>query len=100
MRYILHDYSDSKCSEILKHVVDAMTPGYSKLLIFEFILPDVGAPLFPSLLDINMMALLSGMERTETQWKELLGSVGLEVVEFWKVDDPNIEGLIEAVLKK
>lgn len=100
MRYILHDYSDAKCREILKNVVDVMTPGYSKILIFEFILPDVGAPLFPSLLDINMMALLSGMERTETQWKALLGSVGLEIIKFWKVEDPNTEGLIEAVLKK
>ena len=76
-----------------------MTPGYSKLLIFEFILPDVGAPLFPSLLDINMMALLSGMERTEMQWRTLLNSVNLEVLKFWKVKDPNVEGLIEAVLK-
>jgi len=99
MRYILHDHSDSTCRQILENIVESMTPGYSKLLIFEFILPDVGAPLFPSLLDINMMALLSGMERTEMQWRTLLNSVNLEVMKFWKVKDPNVEGLIEAVLK-
>jgi hypothetical protein len=75
MRYILHDHSDSKCQQILKNIVDAMAPGYSKLLICEFILPDVGAPLYPSLLDIGMMSVLSGMERTESQWTALLGSV-------------------------
>ena len=63
-----------------------MKPGYSKLLIFEWILPDVGTPLYPALLDINMLALLSGMERTETQWTELLSSVELEIVKFWKID--------------
>lgn len=73
-----------------------MKPGYSKLLIFEWILPDVGTPLYPALLDINMLALLSGMERTETQWTELLSSVELEIVKFWMIDSET-EGLIEAV---
>lgn len=63
----------------------------------EFILPDIRAPLYPSLLDINMMALLSRMERTEKQWKTLLNSVGLEILKFHR-DDESTEGLIEAVL--
>jgi hypothetical protein len=63
-----------------------MKPGYSKVLIFEYILPDVRAALFPSVLDINMLALLNGMERTETQWENLLASVRLEVVKFWYND--------------
>jgi hypothetical protein len=92
----MHDYSDEKCREILQHVVKAMKPGYSKLLIFEYILPDVGTPLWPALLDIQMMASLSGMERTESQWVRLLNSVGLDVVKFWKASDER-EGLIEAV---
>lgn len=76
-----------------------MKPGYSKVLIFEYILPDVGAALWPSLLDINMLAILNGMERTESQWKDLLVSVGLEVVKFWYNEgDRNQEGIIEARL--
>ena len=75
-----------------------MTPGYSKLLLNEWVLPDVGVPLFPALLDINMMAVVSGMERTETQWKELLSSVGLKIVRFWSVGAES-EGLIEAVVE-
>jgi hypothetical protein len=63
-----------------------MESGYLKLLIFEYILLDVGAPLFPVLLDIQMLAMLSGTERTETQWRELLGSLGLEIVKFWRQD--------------
>ncbi|TVY40234.1 O-methyltransferase [Lachnellula subtilissima] len=30
-----HDYSDAKCRDILQHIVKAMKPGFSKLLIFE-----------------------------------------------------------------
>ncbi len=32
-----------------------MTPGYSKLLLSEFVLPTRDCPLYPALLDINMM---------------------------------------------
>lgn len=74
-----------------------MTPGYSKLLINEWVLPDTNVPLYPAALDITMMVLLSGIERTETQWKELLSSVGLKIVKFWSVG-PEDEGLIEAML--
>lgn len=98
MRYVLHDYSDEQCREILLNTVLSMTRGYSKLLIYEFVLPDVGAPLFASLLDINLMAVLSGMERTERQWVALLDSVGLEIVHIRKCGDSS-EGLIEATLK-
>lgn len=55
-----------------------------RFLVFEYISPDVGGPLFPALLYIQMLAMLSGAERSETQWKELLGGgpLGLEIAKF------------------
>ena len=75
-----------------------MEPGYSKMLINDWVLPDTGSPLVPALLDIQMLVVLSGMERTETQWKHLLASVGLEIVKFHTIGK-EVEGLIEAVRK-
>ncbi|KUJ15863.1 S-adenosyl-L-methionine-dependent methyltransferase [Mollisia scopiformis] len=98
IRSCLHDYNDADDRKILRQIVDAMKPGYSKLLIFEWILPDVGTPLYPALLDLNMLALFSGMERTETHWRNLLESVGLEVVKVWSIGKET-EGLIEAMKK-
>ena len=43
-----------------------------------------------------MMSIVAGMERTEAQWKELLGSVGLEIQEIW-TGDGETESIIEAV---
>ena len=60
LRSILHDWSSQKCVQILGRVREAMKPGYSKLLLNEFILPAKNVPLYPALLDINMMALLNG----------------------------------------
>jgi hypothetical protein len=95
LRYIFHDWPDHSCIEILKHIAAAMTPGYSKLLIFEWILPAQGVPLYPALLDINMMAVLNGMERTDEQWRTLLSKAGLKIISFHKSRE-DAEGLIEA----
>ena len=54
-RSIFHDWPDEDCIKILKNTAAAMTPGYSKLLMSEFVLPVKDCPLYPALLDINMM---------------------------------------------
>lgn len=98
LRYIFHDWPDDECIVILKHIASAMKPGYSKLLIFEWVLPAKNTPLYPALLDINMMAVLNGMERTEEQWTRLLEQAGLTIVKFWSAGSES-EGLIEAILE-
>ncbi|MCJ1379927.1 hypothetical protein MMC17_003030 [Xylographa soralifera] len=97
-RNVFHNWPDVDCLKILENTASAMKKGHSKLLMFEWIFPERDVPLFPSLLDINLMVLLSGMERTESQWRILLDSAGFEIVKFWKTS-PDTEGMIEAVLK-
>jgi O-methyltransferase domain len=83
MHMILHDWPDEKCRTILMHVQAAMKPGFSKLLINEAVLPDVDCPSFFASSDINMMAILAGIERSRQQWLDLLESVGFLKVKFW-----------------
>ncbi len=75
-----------------------MEKSYSKLLIFEWVLFAKDVPLYPALLDINMMALLNGMERTKAQWTTLLEVAGFRVVKFWTIG-LETKGLVEVVLK-
>jgi hypothetical protein len=74
-----------------------MEKGYSKLLINDFVLPEIDVPLHPALLDITIMSLCSGVERSEKQWRALLDSVGLGVVKIWKTE--GVEAVIETMLK-
>ena len=60
-----------------------MDKEVSRLLICDYVLPNTGSDLHPALLDIMMMSLSSGLERTERQWRTLLDSVGLEIVKIW-----------------
>lgn len=75
-----------------------MTPGYSKLILGEFVLRNAGTPLLAAGFDLQMMALHSGMERSERQWRALLEGAGFEVtkISFPRGDG---EGIVEAMKK-
>lgn len=97
MHYILHDWDDDNCIEILKNTASAMTKGYSKLYLNEWILPGVGCSLYEASIDINMMINFGGMERSKGQWQELLTRSGLKLEKFWQ--NPGFgEGIVEASL--
>ena len=97
MHRIMHDWPDSKCHEILTNLKSAMTPGYSKLLLYEMVIPDRGAQGNSTGLDILMMSLFAACERTTQGWKILLESAGFRIIKIWPIE-PASESLIEAEL--
>lgn len=85
IRHCLHDWTDEQCVSILKHLRDACTPTYSRILIHEFVLPATGCGQREALFDILMMSFC-GMERDERQWQDILTAAGLEIGNIWKAD--------------
>jgi hypothetical protein len=75
-----------------------MTKDYSRLLIHDWVLPDRGCHLLPTLMDITMMSVLMSMEWTRNHFFELLDTMGLKIVKFWEPKEAD-ESVIEAVLK-
>ncbi|KAM7218768.1 S-adenosyl-L-methionine-dependent methyltransferase [Rhypophila decipiens] len=98
--FLLHDFPDDKCREMLQHVAASMTPGgYSRLLLNEIVLPSTDCASFFAAADITMMAVLAGMQRTKEQWVELVESAGLTVTQVWKSpDEGDFEGIVEAIV--
>jgi hypothetical protein len=72
---ILHDWDDGQATQILRGCRAAMRPG-TTLLILEQVVPDGGGPHPAKLLDLHMLVLLGGRERTEGQWRQLLTDAG------------------------
>ena len=95
-RRVLHNWSDDKCRKFVANTVAAMDVEYSRILIEDRILPATGVNLNASLPDVNMMMLTAGIERTETQFRQLLHAVGLEIVKIWYSSTGVLEGIIEA----
>ena len=77
-----------------------MDPKTSRVVINDFLLPNTNAAIFETFNDIQMMAF-AGMERTETQWRQLLTNVGLTVRSFrYPEKEAKVpECLIEAMLE-
>jgi hypothetical protein len=60
-----HDWPDADCVRIFENIKAAMKKGYSKLLIYEVVLPAQGATSLMTTLDLQLMNCVSGLERTE-----------------------------------
>ena len=59
--------------------------GYSKLILWDFVLPEKGVPPTLSSLDWEMMTFYAAGERSENQWRSLLEAqeIGLRVNVIW-----------------
>ncbi|KAK3388783.1 S-adenosyl-L-methionine-dependent methyltransferase [Sordaria brevicollis] len=100
MHSILHDWPDDVCQKILARLADAMKPGYSKILIFECVIPRTGAYWEATAGDMLMMTQLSACERTEDQWHKLIegSGLGLKITRFWSSGLSAVENVIEVQL--
>ncbi|MDB5281818.1 MAG: methyltransferase [Bacteroidota bacterium] len=78
MKHILHDWSDEKSIQILNSCSKAMKPG-SKLLVIESVIPQGNTPHPGKFMDINMMAMTGGKERTELEFTNLFAKAGLKL---------------------
>ena len=93
----MHDWPDDECRIILSHLVESMDEN-SRLLIDDYVMAPTGAEFRPIHMDICMMICLRAIERTEPQWKSLLASVGLEIVQIW-TPPTGFESIVEAKVK-
>jgi hypothetical protein len=75
LKDIIHDWDDARAIEILRNCRRAMTPE-AKLLLIERVLPADGEPAVGKMVDVTMMVLTGGMERTETEYRALLEAAG------------------------
>jgi hypothetical protein len=76
---IIHDWDDAKALEILRSVRAAAPPD-AKLLLIEQTIPDDPGPDWSKVLDIHMMAMLGGLQRSQEQYGTLLQQAGFELV--------------------
>jgi hypothetical protein len=78
MKYILHDWRDDLCVQILGHCRDAMEKR-GRVLVVDTVIPPGNAPHWGKMLDLNMLALTGGRERTAAEFGELFRSAGLKL---------------------
>lgn len=93
LKNILHDWPDEDCLRILATVRRAMTPG-TRLLVIDAVLPADGSPHPAVPLDIVMLMVLRGRERTAAEFEELLTRSGFMVRRV--LPTPSLTSIVEA----
>ena len=76
LKQILHDWNDEQATTILRNCARSMT-ARGRVAIVEMVIPDDGSPTPAQLMDVNMLAILPGRERTQAEYTALLADAGL-----------------------
>jgi len=79
MKMVLHDWNDEQSLQILNNCRQAMKPG-SKLLVIESVIPEEDTPHPGKFMDINMLAMTGGLERTEKEFSTLFQKAQLKLL--------------------
>jgi hypothetical protein len=95
LRHLLHDYDDADCVRILDNVRRAM-PLNARILVLEKTVPTDDTPGPGRWLDLHVMLLTGGRERTAEEYSALFGKAGLRLERVLPTAHPAVE-IVEAV---
>jgi hypothetical protein len=84
---VLHDWDDPSCRRILRSIATAAAPG-ARLVLVEMIIPPGDEPHHAKLVDLVMMTMLGGRERTAAEYTALLAGAGFAVDQVVATSSP------------
>jgi len=87
LKQIIHDWSDTECATILRNCHQALKPN-GKLLLVEMVIPPDNSPSMAQAMDLNMLVLLTGRERTESEYRDLLAAGGFKLERVMPTQTP------------
>jgi O-methyltransferase domain/Dimerisation domain len=90
---VLHDWSDELAGVILRNCRKAV-PTDGRLLIVDTVVPETNSASFSKVLDLNMMVMTSGRERTKSEFGALLDTAGFRLTRIVPTMAP--QSIIEA----
>ncbi|HWF16763.1 MAG TPA: methyltransferase [Acidimicrobiales bacterium] len=72
---VLHDWNDDDASRLLTAIKRAAVPG-SRVLAFELVMPAGDEPHMSKMIDLTMLGMLNGRERTDAEMRTLFEGAG------------------------
>ena len=93
LKHVLHDWNDDEAVAILKRCRESIHPG-GKIVVVELLLGEMGEPAMGPLMDLNMMVMLTGRERTLDEFRRLIEKAGFHFSKVQPIRPPMV--VIEA----
>ncbi|RTL67950.1 MAG: methyltransferase [Pseudonocardiaceae bacterium] len=75
---ILHDWDDASCATILRRIAAAARPG-ARMVCLEFVVPPGDTPHMSTMIDLTMLGMLTGRERTAEEFDTLITGAGMRL---------------------
>jgi hypothetical protein len=94
MKHIIHDWDDAKATTILKNIHKA-SPADARVILLEGVIAPGNAPSVGKWLDLEMLLMPGGKERTEEEYRALFAGAGFRVTRIVQTKSPL--SVIEAV---
>jgi hypothetical protein len=94
MKWIIHDWNDEQSVTIMKNCYQAL-PKSGKLILVEAVVPPGDEMHFAKFIDLNMLVMTGGRERTEEEFRQLYQAAGFRLTRIVPTESPFsvIEGL-------
>lgn len=94
MKFIIHDWYDPECIKLLSNCRKGIRSG-GRLLVVDQVVPGRNEPGVSKLMDLEMLVLPGGMERTENEFRELFAASGFKLERI--IPTPGLQCVIEGV---
>jgi hypothetical protein len=94
LKRVLHDWDDVTCHTILTRCREAMSET-ARLLVIDAVIPPGNDPHPAKIVDLVMIGVLPGRERTEEEFAELLAAAGFRVNQV--IPTHSMLSIVEAV---
>lgn len=92
---VIHDWADGEATKILS-AVRRVAPRHARVLVVEALVSESPGPQLSKVLDIIMLAVTGGRERTRAEYEKLLASAGFRLERV--IQTASQYSLVEAVV--
>jgi O-methyltransferase domain len=87
LKWIIHDWNDERATTILRNCRNAISND-GRLMLVDVVIPPGREPHFGKFIDLNMLVMTGGLERTEDEFRKLLEASGFRLVRVVNTDSP------------
>jgi hypothetical protein len=88
MKHIIHDWDDARATTILRNIGKAMGGKRGKVILLESVIADGATPDLGKFIDLEMLLMAGGRERSAGEFRALFAGAGFEVTKIVPTKSP------------
>jgi O-methyltransferase domain len=96
LKHIIHDWDDERAVTILRNIRTAMGGKRGRVVLLESVLQPGNAPDFGKIIDLEMLVMPGGRERTADEFRGLFASAGFAMTRIVPTASPL--SIVEAIV--